>query len=1159
MADDIQVRFGGDASGIRAAAQQAKAAVQDQAAATQAANLATAQALRDLSAEMRATRDAMQAQVAAAQQTAAATARIAAATREASDWQTDLKARLEQTTLGYIAVKAVALEAAATVAVWNAAVSIDRSAASSWGALPGQIHDAAVAARDYFTSVAYAEHGGRLFAQANEGVRASIGRMILDIEQFVDRMRASSAEIARNQIVAISAAEGLERFRTALGLTDSGAKDVLLRFTAELQKIPGLSREAAAGIEVMLATVPNYSVDTNAILVNLLQTISRTGDEAVANARKIGAAFKDQQNGGRILGDLTADLRNLEDIQVLARRIAASLTPQQAISYFDTIETRLKKQAEQQAFIAEENDKAIRRYPLIGTALADINERLYGAQAAQRSLNEDIRVATLELQTQRREREGIVAAQQREVDAQKAINFESSQAGRLQQSEAASTLLRGRLDTGADAASRMTPAERDLMIRTVYGEAGAEGAEGQEAVANVIRNRVLSGRYGGSYQDVITAPRQFSVWNPGDPAGNTARNLSADSEAYRRIGEIVDKVSLAEAADPTRGATNYYNPRAADPAWGRTLGNVTDIGNHRFGNTPDSPPVGDDAQQDAIRQRLEEQADVRRRIADEQRGGTRADVESLAIAQEAVATARNQVEEARRLVEARKDDERAAQGGTPAARLAAARAVAEAEQTLRDRQRAQEQSEIDLRVAGMETSSAERVRIVNEEVTKQQAAYARGSAEWNRLELQKTNNLRAQEKAAAQEAESLLRARVALKTVGSDNSDPETAKARIAMLDQLLAREEAGSLRSIQLAREKAEIETALERASAAERASAEDTAYQNARRLLDDRIKDIRAEASERQISFEERRTQTLAVLAEIEALERGHQERLKQIWGEGTSQYRQAKAQLLQLDGQSAARRAQAEREVNKAVYQDTRRSYEQIGATLTGNTFAVLQGQQTVAQAARATAMSIIQSYVQAKVRLAADWLAGVTTHQAGEAAKTAATVAGVTARTGAEEAGAATSLATQGGAMIKSIMASAAETFAGIFGFLSPLMGPAAAGPALAGEATVAAAAAAIPSFAVGAWALPGDTLANVHRGEMIVPAAATPWAQSLMAQAAGGKAGSAPASAGDVHFHVSAVDAAGVKAFFRANARHIMEAINDGVRTGSHLGLSKLRT
>lgn len=1158
MADDIQVKFGGDASGIRAAAQQAKTAVQEQAAAAASANAATAQALRDLGAEMRATREAMQAQVAAAQQTAAATARIAAATRDASDWQTDFKAALERTTLGYIAVKVAALDAYAAQTLYASAAATITDPFRNYREIASTAASAAASVREYYTSAANAERGDRLFAQANDGLRTSIGQTILGVEQFVDRMRASSAEMVRNQVVAISAAEGLERFRTALGLTDSGAKDVLLRFTGELQKIPGLSREAAAGIEVMLAAVPNYSVDTNNILVNLLQTISRTGDEAVANAQKINAAFKDQANGGKILGDLTADLRNLEDIQVLARRIAASLTPQQAISYFDTIEGRLKKQAEQQAFIAEENDKAIRRYPIIGNLLADINERLYGAQAAQRSLNGEIQVATLELQNQRREREGIVAAQQREVDFQKALNAEASQTGRLQQSKTTSAALRGRLNN-AEAASRMTPAERDLMIRTVYGEAGGESAEGQEAVANVIRNRVLSGRYGQGYEDVITAPRQFSVWNPGDPAGARARGLSPDSEAYRRTGEIVDKVYLTEAADPTRGATNYYNAKAADPAWGRTLGNVTEIGNHRFGNTPESPPVGDAAQQDAIRQRLEEQADIRRRIADEQRGGSRADVESLAIAQEAVTTARNQVEEAQRLVQARKDDARAAEGGTPAARLAAARAVAEAEQTLRDRQRAQEQSEIDLRVAGMETSSAERVRIVNEEVTKQQAAYARGSAEWNRLELQKTNNLRAQERASAQEAEALLRARTALKTVGSDNSDPDTAKVRIAMLDQLLAKEEAGSIKSIQLAREKAEIETALERASAAEKAAAEDTAYQNARRVLEDRIKDIRAEAGERQISFEERRAQTLTVLAEIETLERGHQERLKAIWGDGTSQYRQARAQLLQIDGQSAARRAQAEREVNKAVYQDTRRSYEQIGATLTSNTFAVLQGQQSVAQAARATAMSIVQSYVQAKVRLVADWLAGVTTHQAGESAKTAATVAGVTTRTGAEEAGAAASLATQAGAMIKSIMASAAETFAGIFGFLSPLMGPAAAGPALAGQATVAAAAAAIPSFAVGAWSLPGDTLANVHRGEMIVPAAATPWAQSLMAQAAGGKTGPAPAGAGDVHFHVSAVDAAGVKSFFRSNARHIMEAINDGVRTGSHLGLSKLRS
>ncbi len=363
MSDDIQVRFGGDASGVRAAAQQAKAAVQDQAVAAQAANLATAQALRDLSAEMRANRDAMQAQVAAAQQTAAATARIAAATREASDWQTDLKAALERTTLGYLAVKVAALDAYAAQSLYASAAATVTDPFRNYREIASTAASAAASIRDYYTSAAYAERGDRLFAQANDGLRASIGQTILSVEQFVERLRLSSSEIARGQVLAISAAGGLERFRTALGLTDSGAKDTLVRFTAELERIPGISREAAAGIEVMLATVPNYSVDTNAILVNLLQTISRTGDEAVANAQKISAAFKDQTNGGRILGDLTADLRNLEDIQVLARRIAASLTPQQAISYFDTIEGRLRKQAEQQAFIAEENDKAIRRYP----------------------------------------------------------------------------------------------------------------------------------------------------------------------------------------------------------------------------------------------------------------------------------------------------------------------------------------------------------------------------------------------------------------------------------------------------------------------------------------------------------------------------------------------------------------------------------------------------------------------------------------------------------------------------------------------------------------------------------------------------------------------------------------------------------------------------
>jgi hypothetical protein len=47
---------------------------------------------------------------------------------------------------------------------------------------------------------------------------------------------------------------------------------------------------------------------------------------------------------------------------------------------------------------------------------------------------------------------------------------------------------------------------------------------------------------------------------------------------------------------------------------------------------------------------------------------------------------------------------------------------------------------------------------------------------------------------------------------------------------------------------------------------------------------------------------------------------------------------------------------------------------------------------------------------------------------------------------------------------------------------------------------------LPSFDVGSWSVPRDTLAQIHAGEMIVPAAATPWAQSLMSGAASGGGG-----------------------------------------------------
>lgn len=112
--------------------------------------------------------------------------------------------------------------------------------------------------------------------------------------------------------------------------------------------------------------------------------------------------------------------------------------------------------------------------------------------------------------------------------------------------------------------------------------------------------------------------------------------------------------------------------------------------------------------------------------------------------------------------------------------------------------------------------------------------------------------------------------------------------------------------------------------------------------------------------------------------------------------------------------------------------------------------------------------------------------VLVYIAGEVAETSAAATGAAARTAVATGEAAAAIGIKKVSMIGSILASAQETFAGVFAFLSPVMGPAAAGPAAASEAVVAAQAA-LPSFAVGAWNLPSDMIAKVHKGEMIVPA------------------------------------------------------------------------
>ncbi len=130
---------------------------------------------------------------------------------------------------------------------------------------------------------------------------------------------------------------------------------------------------------------------------------------------------------------------------------------------------------------------------------------------------------------------------------------------------------------------------------------------------------------------------------------------------------------------------------------------------------------------------------------------------------------------------------------------------------------------------------------------------------------------------------------------------------------------------------------------------------------------------------------------------------------------------------------------------------------------------------------------------------------------ETSKTTATATGVTTRTTIQMAGAAAGQAAQSAADLLTINADAAVAAAGAYAataqipYVGPYLAPAAAMEAWAAVMAYAPAAA----LDVGAWEVPRDMLANIHKGEMVVP---QPFAEGMRS----GASGVGRSDGGDMH-------------------------------------------
>jgi hypothetical protein len=202
-------------------------------------------------------------------------------------------------------------------------------------------------------------------------------------------------------------------------------------------------------------------------------------------------------------------------------------------------------------------------------------------------------------------------------------------------------------------------------------------------------------------------------------------------------------------------------------------------------------------------------------------------------------------------------------------------------------------------------------------------------------------------------------------------------------------------------------------------------------------------------------------------------------------------------------------------------------------------MILGTTTLQKAVANITQSIIGEFVNLGVKSVTNWIAS-------ELAMTTATEAGAAARTAAEGEGLAAGLAMKALNAVKSIVTDSAQAFGGIFAFLAPIMGPAAAGPAAAGEATVMAAASGIAS-AAGGWVVPSDQFAMVHQNEMILPANISQGLQGMISGNGGAGAGANP-----VVINVSAIDGQDVKRFFHSNGSLLVAALNKAMRNGSAL-------
>ncbi|WP_166037099.1 cell wall hydrolase [Sphingosinicella sp. YJ22] len=126
------------------------------------------------------------------------------------------------------------------------------------------------------------------------------------------------------------------------------------------------------------------------------------------------------------------------------------------------------------------------------------------------------------------------------------------------------------------AAAESEDEQFQCLASAVYFESRGEPLEGQLAVAEVILNRVASGRFRGTVCDVVTQPSQFSFVR-----GGRIPEPNRTSAAWSRAVAIA-RIAMDNLHDVTGDDSLFFHATYVRPSWGRPSARIARIGNHIF-------------------------------------------------------------------------------------------------------------------------------------------------------------------------------------------------------------------------------------------------------------------------------------------------------------------------------------------------------------------------------------------------------------------------------------------------------------------------------------------------------------------------------------------------------------------------------------------------